>query len=50
MTSDLDVYELIKGTGVQLQPGDEIIYESYEGMVTIMDAASGELLYLETLH
>ena len=48
--NELDVYELIKGTGVELQPGDEIIYESYEGMVTIMDGSSGELLYLDNIH
>lgn len=48
--NELDVYELIKGTDIKLQPGDEIIYECYEGMVTIMDNSSGELLLIDNLH
>jgi len=46
----IDVNELIKGTGIQLQAGDEIIYECIDNLVTIIDNDSGEILFIDELH
>lgn len=49
MEYDIDIEDLLLGFDVE-EYSEFVYYDSYEGIASVIDSESGELLVLETLH
>lgn len=49
MEYSFDLVEFLRGFDVELE-SDLVYYDSQDGIATLIDSESGELLIIETLH